>query len=149
VGATSNAAINITGSGQFALHLRQRGSAAAPGSAITANGADDTLLQLYPQPDLPTMVRRRLDPAVLAQRQAPRSDSTEIPGSDVPKSTSVGDASYFYSSANYFSNNQLNASADRRLPPIASLKRLHDGRECWLDRDDTRWSFRGAAPIPQ
>jgi len=105
-GSTSNAAINITGSGR-SVYISDSVVRNSAGSAITANGVNDRVLS-FTRNLIANNGTTPADPAVLLSGNAALG-LYEIPGSDVPKSTSVGDASYFYSSANDFSNNSLNA----------------------------------------
>ena len=105
-GDVSGAAINITGSGRT-LSISDSVVRQSMGSAITANGVDDQL-RSFTRNLITNNGMTTASPAVLVSANASLG-LYEIPGSDVPKSTSVGDASYFYSSANHFTDNSLNA----------------------------------------
>ncbi len=105
-GGMTTAAINITGSGR-SLYISDSVVRESMGSAITANGVDDRL-RSFTRNLIANNGMATVHPAVLVSANASLG-LYEIPGSDVPKATSVGDASYFYSSANYFTNNSLNA----------------------------------------
>lgn len=103
-GTVANAAINLNGSGRT-LRFTDSVVRASGGSGISANGQNDSLI---------SFARNRVDsngglsssPAVLL------SGNAALGLFDIDTSaggTSVGDASYYYSSANEFDNNQVNA----------------------------------------
>lgn len=105
-GTPSNAAVNLTGSGRT-FQVSDSIIRHSAGSAIAANGVDDSV-KSFTRNLIAGNGTTAADPAVLLSANAALG-LYELPGSDVPKSTSVGDASYFYSSANDFSGNQLDA----------------------------------------
>jgi sugar lactone lactonase YvrE len=103
-GSAANGAINLTGSGRT-LRFTDSIARGSAGSGILANGQNDSLVGF---------ARNRIDgngvsssnPAILV------SGNAALGLFDIDTSaggTSVGDASYYYSSANEFNNNQVNA----------------------------------------
>ena len=105
-GTVSNPAINLSGSGRT-LSLSDSIVRNSAGSAIGATGVNDAVKN-FARNSIENNGTTATDPALLLSANASLG-LFELPGSDVPKGTSAGDASYFYSSGNDFRANTLNA----------------------------------------
>ena len=105
-GASGSAAINITGSGRK-LRLADSVVRGSAGVGLAANGVGDSVIG-FTRNLFEGNGSSATDPAALVSGNAALG-LFELPTGDIPSATSVGDASYFFSSANEFSGNQLNA----------------------------------------
>lgn len=103
-GGSGGAGINMTGSGRT-LRFTDSIVRSSAGSGITANGAGDSVIG-FARSRVENNGSSASNPAMVLSGNAALGlfdiDSTNA-------ATSVGDASYYYSSANDFSGNQVNA----------------------------------------
>lgn len=104
-GSTTGAAITLTGSGRT-LRMTDSIVRNSAGSAVAAAGTNDSLIG-FSRNRIENNGTSANNPAVVVSGNAALG-LFDIPGSDVPAATSVGDASYYYSSANEISGNQVN-----------------------------------------
>jgi hypothetical protein len=105
-GASNSAGVNFTNSGRT-VQFTDSIARFSAGSGIAANGTNDSLVGF---------TRNRIEynglsaatPALLLSGNAALG-LYELPGNNIPTSTNVGDASYFYAGANDFTGNSLDA----------------------------------------
>jgi sugar lactone lactonase YvrE len=105
-GTAGSAAINLTGSGRklrLADSIIRRGA----GSAITALSPNDSLIG-FTRNRIESNGSSAADGAIILSGNASLG-LFELPPSEIPSSTSVGDGGYYFSSANDFSGNQADA----------------------------------------
>ncbi|MBK9708458.1 MAG: hypothetical protein IPO77_16075 [Acidobacteria bacterium] len=104
-GNTNNPQINITGSGRT-LRFTDSTARNSGGAAISALGAGDSVVG-FTRNQIDNNGQSSSDPAMALSANASLG-LFELPGNDIATATSVGDPSYFYSSANDFNGNQSN-----------------------------------------
>lgn len=105
-GAAGSAAINLTASGRK-LRLADSIIRRSAGAAITALGAGDSLIG-FARNLIESNGTSAADAAIILNGNAALG-LFELPPSEIPSATSVGDAGYYVSSANDFSGNQVDA----------------------------------------
>lgn len=101
-----NPGVSITGSGRK-LRLTDSIVRNSSGAGVAAGGVNDALIG-FSRNQINTNGSSATDPAILLSANAALG-LYELADSSIPTATSVGDASYFYSSANDFNGNQSNA----------------------------------------
>lgn len=102
-GTASGAAISLTGSGRT-LRFTDGIIRGSGGPAILATGANDSVVG-FARNRVENVGASATDPAMVLGGNAALG-LFDLPGNDVPMATSVGDASFYYSSANDFPANQ-------------------------------------------
>jgi sugar lactone lactonase YvrE len=105
-GAAGNAAINLNNSGRR-LRISDSTVRNSAGAAISALGSNDLILG-FTRNLIEGNGTSAGDPAMLLAANASLG-MFDLPTGDIPSATSVGDASYYFSSANEFARNQVNA----------------------------------------
>lgn len=105
-GIATSAAIRLTGSGRT-LRFTDGIIRGGAGGALAANGAGDSVVG-FARNRIENNGTSANDPAVLLSGNASLG-LYDLAEAGTPVSTSVGDASFYYSSANDFTGNQVNA----------------------------------------
>lgn len=144
-GTAVSAQINLTGSGRT-LRFTDSISRNSAGSGLSALGSGDSVVG-FARNQIDGNGQSVNDPAVALSANASLG-LFELPGNDIPTATSVGDPSYFYSSANDFNGNQANVIQIGTDATAASNDFTRSGSVVLVGQGATPLRIRGTCDNP-
>ncbi len=144
-GGNNGAGILLTGSGRT-LQFTDSIARFSAGSGLAANGANDSIIG-FTRNRIEYNGQAATTPALLLSGNAALG-LFEIPDSNSPTGTTVNDAGYFYSSANEFTENSLNAIQIGTDGDAASNDFSRSGAGVLVGQGSTPLQLRGSNTNP-